>query len=161
MDTDRNAKEALILKMVDGFTSRVTDGNIDALLDAVEPYRIDALAHALKRFREEEIEGYDPRFPPTVPQLVKQVRLFDEVLKRIDADKEGRPALVVYRIGEEPPPRAVPLGPTKISFNGGAEIDMSGMTHEEKEEVFRLRGPLPPKEPLLELVPPTLKRMGK
>lgn len=148
----------MILKMLDGFTSRVTDGNIDALLDAVEPYRVDAVAHALTRFRTEEVEGYDARFPPTVPQLVKQVRLFDEVLRKIDRDREERPKLVTYPIGGEPPPGAVALGPIAVDFGQGP-IDMSKMTPAEKDAVFANRGLPPPAQGDLPMPLPKLRSM--
>ncbi len=151
----------MLLKFLDGFPSsaRLTSGQIDAYLEALAEFRYDALTHALRRFREEDVEDYNASYVPTVPQLIKQVKLFDTVLRRIDADRAARPKLVVYPIGGEPPPRAVPLGPIKVDFGNGP-IDLSKNTPEEIDEVFRLRGPLPPKEPELALVKPNLKRMS-
>jgi hypothetical protein len=135
---------------------RITDEVVGAYLEAVAGYRVGALAHAVKRFSIGDVDGHNNAFPPSGAQLAQQTRLFDEVMQSLEA--APGPKLVSYRIGEEPPAGAVPLGPLSVDFGKGV-IDMSKMTPAEKDLVFKHKG-LPPADGALPFQP-TLKKMGK
>jgi hypothetical protein len=134
---------------------RITDEVLGAYLEAVAGYRVAALAHAVKRFSIGDVEGHNNAFPPSGAQLAQQTRLFDEVLQSLDADPA--PKLVSYRIGDNPPEGAVPLGPMSVDFGKGL-IDMSQMTPAEKDQVFKHKG-LSPADGQLPFKP-ALKKMG-
>lgn len=125
-----------------GSAGQVSQGTIDAMLAECLPYRLDAVEHACKRFSSGQVDGRNNAFPPSAAELCIQVRLYHDILERIDRDRADRPKLVVYKIGETPPPPLEALGPIKVDFGQGT-IDMTDMTLAEKEAVLQHKG-LPP-----------------
>lgn len=138
MSKERTAKEAVIFSMLEGIPSlqgQISAGMVEAMVAAVDDCRVDAVAHACRRFNRGEVEGHNAAFAPSAGQLAAQARLFDTVLRKIDRDKEERPVLISYPIGGEPPPPAVPLGPLSVDFGSGP-IDMRDMSPADKEFVL-------------------------
>lgn len=132
MSTEALAKEAVILKLfrlyrsMDGKASRALT---EAYLDPVKEYSLSAIQQAFERFRDNEVAGVDANYAINVPQWVSQVKMLDSILKRVRSGPDG---LIVYRMGELPPPGTEPLGPIKIEING-IPTDVSHLTFAEKE----------------------------
>ena len=142
--------------MLAGFHTTVADATIDAMVRACLPFSIEAVRQTCERYAAKEVDEHDYRFPPNSPQLVGQVRFMERVLTGVTKRSDG---LVSYRMGEEPPPRAVPLGPIAVDFGHG-RIDMSAMTPEEKDFVLtHKRRPDPPAQ--VAAPAPMIKRMAE
>lgn len=162
MSKDRTAKMAVIFSMLEGIPSlqgQISAGMVEAMVDAVDDCRVDAVAHACRRFNRGEVDGHNPDYAPSAGKFAVQARLFDTVLRKIDRDKEERPVLISYPIGGEPPPPSVALGPLEIDFGSGP-IDMRDMTPAEKEFVMvNKRAPDRPDPQITIDIKPRLKGM--
>lgn len=119
---DREAKEAEILRLLDIYPTaeRVSDEAYHAMVDEVEPYSVDAVARACRRFRAGEVEGHNNAFPPNAAQLAAEVRKLDV------------PAMA-------PPPLQ---GITEVNFGHGT-IRTGHLTSAEVDFVFHHKGMLP------------------
>ncbi len=153
------ARKAMILGLFGAYPSMQSarPETLDAYMVATDDFLSEALARACTRFIRGEVPDHSNAFMPTGPELAAQCRVFDGVLRSIEASKEApRYKLVPYPIGGEPPPPAVALGPTKVDFGSGM-IDMTDMSPAEKEAVLRDKG-----VPSIgaAAVLPKLKRMG-
>jgi len=140
MTKDEQAKKSLILTLLAGYRSSAKsadEATVAVYLSTLEPYRADAVAHAVKRFLAGDVEGHDNSFAPTVPELAKQARLFHDVLNSIDERRANKAVgnIVSLPIGTPLPEGFVSIGPMKVDFGHGP-IDMSNMTPAEKERVL-------------------------
>lgn len=122
---ERQAREAVILKLIEGFPSlsgRATRGLIDAYVDASEHCHVSALNQACKRFARGEVPGQNPSYPPTAAEVAAQAAMLDEHRKRT----------------------IVPLhtGVLNIDFGHG-RIDMRGLTEPEQDRIIELGGKTP------------------
>lgn len=162
-EMDSLAKEAIILKLfrlyrsMDGKNKPTLDALIKTYLEPVAEYSLSALEQAFERIRDNEVEGLDPNWPINVPVWVSQVKMLDRILNRVRRTDDG---IVVYRIGEQPPPGYVPLGPTELEIEGRL-MDVSALSFEAKEYAIK-HGRLPDSPAEIEApnrVVPRLKRM--
>lgn len=120
MTQDRQAKEAIILTFLDNYPLfKVTDGFIDALLRAVEPYSARSVEQACQRFADGAVSGHDNRYVINGPELAEQCRLFDDLRTRT----------------------VVPLfsGIIEMDFGHG-RVDMRGLTVDEQDRVIDAHG---------------------
>lgn len=119
---DREAKEAEILRLLDIYPTaeRVSDEAYHAMVDEVEPYSVDAVARACRRFRAGEVEGHNNAFPPNAAQLAAEVRKLDV------------PAMA-------PPPLQ---GITEVDFGRG-RIRTGHLTSAQVDAVMHYKGTLP------------------
>ncbi len=118
---DREAKEAEILRLLDIYPTaeRVSDEAYRALVEEVEPYSVDAVARACRRFRAGEVDGHNNAFPPNAAQLAAEVRKLDM------------------------PMREVPLqGITEVDFGRG-RIRTGHLTSAQVDVVMHYKGTLP------------------
>lgn len=132
---EQHAKEAALLTTLGGFpflAGRMDRALIDAYLAALSEFSAEAVALACRRFSDCDVPGWDPSRPPSAAQIVQQARLFTNL-----AEYKERPRLVAVPIGKPLPDGMRTLGPLSVNFGHG-NIDMSGMTPDEKEEVLRL-----------------------
>ncbi len=142
MSMESDAKEASILQLLDSYPSfRATDAFIEALLAAVEPYSVDAVKQACARFLAGEVDGHNNAYVVNAAELASQARMLDGVLKRY---RRGDDGLIVYKIGEQPPPGYEPLGPIKIEI-GGRNVDVSALSFKDKMTALKT-GQLPKPE---------------
>ncbi len=125
-----------------------------AMVTACEEYSLDAVAAACERFAKGEVDR-NHAFPPTAPELASQARMLHNILNRVTVGGDG---LISYRMGEEPPPGATPLGPVKIEVAGRVR-DVSHLTYEEKMAVLAT-GKMPD-EQIEGRVVPRLRSMGE
>lgn len=159
MSMDSDGKEAAILKMLGFFGSqayRLTDEEIGNYVEAVADVSLDAVERSCRQFREGRVERNNS-FVPTPVELAMNTRQWDYAIATVTASQELRKLerVVVYKIGEQPPPPAVPLGPIKLEV-GGVVRDVSHLTFEQKEEVMRT-GRMPDEAPA---VGARLRKMG-
>lgn len=141
---DQQAREARLLALFSGFPSfadKVTAEMLDTYLQAVGPYATEIVDRAIADFISQDVPGYNPAFPPTAPMLAGRCQVWMGIVEKTGRRLEDRQRgdLVSYPMGEPPPKGYTPLGPIKVNFGHGA-IDMSEMTHEEKEAVMRAKG---------------------
>lgn len=133
------------MQLLEGYPSlagQISEAMIDAFHAQVADYRLDAVAHAAKRLASGQVEGRDNAYPPNASELSHQARLFDGVLRNIEANKVDAEKLIVVPIGEKPPEGFVPLGPVSVDFGKG-NIDLSGKSHAEKEAILAAGGQEP------------------
>lgn len=132
---DREAKEAEILRLLDIYPTaeRVSDEAYRALVEEVEPYSVDAVARACRRFRAGEVDGHNNAFPPNAAQLAAEVRKLDM------------------------PMREVPLqGITEVDFGRG-RIRTGHLTSAQVDVVMHYKGTLPDGRNMASLSPGDLK----
>lgn len=127
MSMESDAKEAAILSLLSGFPSyRATDTFIEEALASVEAFSVEAVVRACRRYAHGEVPEHNNAFPPSVPQLVVQVRLFEGVL--------------AYSKRQEAP--RLHSGILEVDCGHG-KIDMRGLTVDEQDQVLRLGGKSP------------------
>lgn len=163
MDTLTKAKKAAILMLMHGYPSsqdRITSGTVDAYLAAVEACSADAVERSCKQFLAGKVESHNNAFLPTAAELAANAATWDRAIAFLDADRAiDKAKLVRYPMGEKPPPPLVPLGPIKAAFGNGPEIDMTNMSHAEKEAILT-SGKVPDAaEDAKRVEAPKLKRM--
>ena len=117
--------------------SKITDATVDAYVAGVEDVSVESVQRSCKQFSEGRVDGHNNAFMPTVAELASNARQWDEAIAYVTASQELRKLenLQVVKIGEQPKPPAVPLGPTKLNI-GGFDRDLTGWSHEEKEEAI-------------------------
>lgn len=143
---ERAAREILILGVLSGYPTiadKVGQSMVDAFVEATADYAVEALRAACRDFQQHDVPDHNFDFPLNAPQLAKRTAMWDGIIRR-QADKGqglavGSRGVVSYPIGASPPEGYVPLGPMRVDFGHGA-IDMSAMSHEEKEAVLRSQG---------------------
>lgn len=163
MSMESAAKETELLNLLAAFSgSPITDATVDAYIGAVDAYTVEAVALACRRFIAGDVPGQNKAYRPSAAELVEQVRIFANAIRFREGAKEERAKLVSYRMGEEPPPPMVALGPVEVDFGQGP-IDMRDMTPAEKEFVLtHKRRPDPDaKIEAHASVLPRLQRMGE
>lgn len=140
--------------LFDAFRTELTDSQTAAYLAALEGCAIEAVRDACRAFATGTVSDFNPNYgPPTAPRVAMLARLLEPI-------KAEAGEIVVYPIGELPPPGFTPLGPTSIDFGHG-RIDLRGLSHAEKEAILQNKGRVPDliegsrKAPL-----PSLKRMN-
>lgn len=118
-------------------STKLTDDQISAYVDAVEDTSLDAVQRSCKQFRGGRVERNNA-FVPTPVELAINARQWDTTIATITASQELRKLerIVPYKIGERPPPPSEALGPIKIEVNGISR-DVSHLTLTEKELVLR------------------------
>lgn len=141
------ARERVVQKLFRLYRSmdgKATPALIKVYLEPIEAYDPSAAQEAYQRFRDGEVDGQSLEFIPNVPRWVSQVKMLDGLLKRSTLRGDG---LIGYRIGEQPPPGTVPLGPIKGDFGEGV-IDMTNLSPADKEYVMEHKKLPPPDNPL-------------
>jgi hypothetical protein len=131
--------------MFSGFLSslaKVTKGVISSYAETLEPYSLEVVTLACARFKDCDVPDQSREFAPSVAALADQCRLFRDAIAFRDRNKAEREKIIVYPIGELPPPPAVPLGPISVDFGHG-RIDMRDKTPAEREAIMQAKG-LPP-----------------
>lgn len=123
--------------------SAIGPDTVKAYLIAVDDCTLPAVLKACEAFTKGIVEGFNNDFAPTGARLAEEARKWDEAIKAIASMRERRERLVSYPIGQLPPPPLVPLGPMSID-HGAGKIDMSKMTHAEKEKLLRGEWDKPP-----------------
>ena len=116
---ERQAREAVILKLIEGYPSlagRATRGLIDAYVDASEHCDIGALNQACKRFARGEVPGQNAAFPPTAAEVAAHAAMLDELRKQ-----------TVVRLYN---------GLLDMDFGHG-RVDLRGLTTEEQDQIRR------------------------
>ena len=136
---DNMAKEASILRMLAGYPSlagKVTRATIDAYLIAVEDFHPGAVEAGARACLKDRIKTDDGKtsYGPSAQGLSRAAAIYQTLY-----DNRRRDNYVSYPIGGQPPAPMVPLGPTSVDFGFGP-IDMSQMTHAEKERVLESKG---------------------
>ena len=97
-----------------------------------------AIEQACTAFLRGRVEGFNNDFAPSGPRLAEEAEKWDNAKRMVDASKLARAneRIISYKIGEQPPPPAKPLGPIKLEVDGIMR-DTSDWTFEEKEEALR------------------------
>lgn len=154
--TERQAREALILKLIEGYPSlagRATRGLIDAYVDATAGCSLDALQGACQRYARGEVPGQAAAYAPTAPELAAQARVFDLPTPE---PPRARPEIVAYPLGGRPPEGYEELGPVVIEIRG-RNVDMRKFSLRQKLEAL-LNDRLPD-SPRIEALSPRLRKM--
>lgn len=128
-------RKQIIGTMLAGFPgqSNITAATVMAYLLAVEHCSDEAIASACMAYLRHQVADHDYQFAPTAAQLGHTASMFEP--READPDLGD---LIAYPIGADVPEGAVPLGPTSVDFGYG-RIDMSRMSHAEKEETMRTK----------------------
>lgn len=161
---DRDAKDLQLQSLFAGFlSSNPTDATYETYLDALAEISVEAVRRAVAEFTDGSLKR-DHRFAPNSSEFAERARLLDAAIAAANRQLQkafeptpARPAITRYPIGAEPPDGYKPLGPTRINF-GGADIDMSNMSHAEKEAVIENKG-LPAPSSSKAVATPKFKRM--
>lgn len=119
--------------------SKITAATVKAYLQAVLDQPLDALREACREFGSGTL-ARDHGFPPSAAELADRTRFVAGILARCKPKPEDE--MVTYRLGEEPPPGFIALGPVTVDFGHGP-IDMRDMHPREKQEVIARKGLLP------------------
>lgn len=145
MSMDSDAKEAAIIQMMSGFpsSSKITDAMVDAYLAAVDDIGAEAVQRSCTQFAKGLVENRNNAFMPTAAELAANARLWQDAIATVDANRALKIAqrMIVYPVGELPPPPLKPLGPITMEIEGVMR-DTSDWSHDEKEEAMRT-GKLP------------------
>lgn len=146
---------------MDGFPgslSNLTDDVIATYVDATLDCDEEAILRSVEQYTAGRVEEHRGAFAPSSGDFARNVRMWGQALAVLHKASGEREQLVIYPIGEEPPPPLVPLGPLKVDFGHGV-IDMTKMSPAEKEAVI-LHSGLPPTEGERLGVMPRLRRLG-
>lgn len=151
---DTATKEAALFDLFDAFRTSPTENQIRAYIAALDGCSAEATRDACRAFVTGTVSEFKYDYgPPTAPRLATLARMLEPI-------KAEAGEIVVYPIGELPPPGFMPLGPTSVDFGHG-RIDLRGLSHAEKEAILQNKGRVPDlidgsrKAPL-----PSLKRMN-
>ena len=155
MGMERDAKEILVLRLIDGWHSaKLTDSQIDAYLDELEGYSVEAVERSVSQFISGKVSRNNS-YLPVVAELSANAAAWHEAIATVTA---ALPSLSAYAIGDALPDGMVPLGPMKVDFGHGLPIDMRNMSHAEKEAVLISKGAPPPDAKLPASVGALVKR---
>jgi hypothetical protein len=137
MEQERSKKKAQILGMMHGYPtakSQISEGTVNAYLLAVDDCSLEAVTRSCGQFLSGKVDGHDNAFMPSAAQLASNARQWDSALASIAATR-GMQKMVIYKVGEKPPPPLKPLGPIKMEIEGIMR-DTSDWTYDEKEEAM-------------------------
>lgn len=149
MDVEADAKEALLIMLLEGFSTPPTDGFIEALTRAADPYSVRVVQAAVSNFEQGAVPGFDPAFRFQVPQFAAECRRVQGILEPRGALPHIKPVpegygtvaggrLLVVPIGRTPPPGFRTIGPERVNF-GGRDIDLTSYTPEQKDYILALK----------------------
>lgn len=119
METD--AKEALILKLLDGYSDqKVTAGFIDALCRTADPFPVDVVAATCDRIASGESPNINRRFLFNQAEFAHELRTLSVAMH---------------------PPKRVPIysGILDVNFGYG-RVDLRGLNRAEQERIFASGG---------------------
>lgn len=139
-----------ILELLDSKAgSSITEGNVDAYLEAVAPYSAEAVAMACKRYLRGEVPGHDIEFLPTAGAVASQARMLESALNagaRRAALPPGPPGYrqlpdgsVIVPIGAPMPEGYAANGLLEVDLGEG-KIDLRGKTPAEKRAILEQHG---------------------
>lgn len=162
---ERDAKDLQLQALFAGYlSSNPTDATYETYLDALDGISVEAVRRAVAEFTDGSLKR-DHRFAPNSSEFAARARLLGEAievatrqLQKAFEPVPERPAIVRYPMGAEPPDGYKPLGPVRVNFGQGGDIDMSNMSHAEKESVMQNKG-LPAPSSSKAVAAPKLKRI--
>lgn len=141
----KTQRKVLIWKLMDGFPgshSNLTEGVIDAYVEATLDCSEEAITRSVEQYRSGRVEEHSGNYAPSSSDFARNVRMWVSALAVLEGAAAERDKLVPYAIGSAPPEPLVPLGPIAVDHGAGM-IDMSKMSHSEKEAVLRDQGCAP------------------
>lgn len=109
---------------------------------ALDGYTVEAIARSVDQFVSGRVDTHDGRFAPSVAELARNVRQWDDAIKAVEAARSQKP---------------LASGLLSVDFGNG-RIDMTKLTLAEQEEVLRTK-----QAPLVSLGPSGLRlqRIGE
>lgn len=111
-----------MLKLLVGFpsSSGMSAAAIDAYVEAVEEYSLEAVQMAYRKFQRLAVKDFNPNFAPPALKFAQVVSEQDAMVRESTARSLRYPSNVVsYPIGGKPPPGFVPLGAYDVSDDKG------------------------------------------
>ena len=137
-ETESNlAKEALILDLFDGWPNATpTADTLRAYVQDLAGLSVDAVGRSVQQFRSGRVERNNS-FPPPSPELASNAREWERALI-LRAQPTER--VISYKPGEPVPVGYTPHGGTIDFQNGSGSVNLVGLTREEQDRVFELKG---------------------
>lgn len=150
MDNE-TTREMAVQVMLDGYTMPTTQGLVNAILRAADPYSDRVVAAVIRNFADGLVPGKDNAYPPQAPEFAAECRRLRAMLESGDTPKlravpdgmrtVGGGRFLVVPPGQPVPPGFSTIGPTSVSF-GGKNLDLSHYAPAQKEWIIE-HGRLP------------------
>lgn len=144
-------REMAVQNMLDGYTMPTSQGLVNAILRAADPFSDRVVATVVGNFSDGLVPGKDNAYPPQAPEFAAECRRVQAMLESADTPKlravpegmrtVGGGRFLVVPNGQPMPPGFRTIGPTSVSF-GGRNLDLSEYAPAQKDWIIE-RGRLP------------------